>query len=235
MKSLLKNPFANLNQKDWIIYGCSICFIIVSVLIANEINYFRVFATFIGATALIFISKGNAWGQILMTVFCFMYAYTSYKYKYYGEVLTYLLMSLPISFVSIFEWLKNPYKKGENVVKISKLSLCSFIFMVLLTLVVTVVFYFVLKYFKTPNLLISTISVSTSFLAAYMLLKRISYYAIGYALNDIVLIILWIMACVEDISYLSVVICFAMFLINDLNGFFSWHAREKKQNEEQIS
>ncbi len=231
MRSLLKNPFALLNVKDWIVYGCSILIIIISVIISKEINYFRVGATFLGATALIFIAKGNAWGQILMTVFCFMYAYTSYEFKYYGEMITYLAMSMPIAFITIFTWIKNPYKKGENVVKISKLSLKEVLLMIVLTIIVTVIFYFVLKAFETPNLIVSTVSVLTSFLAAYMLLKRNSYYALAYAVNDIVLIILWILACLTDISYLSVVICFVMFFINDLNGFFSWHSRERKQCE----
>ena len=44
-----------------------------------------------------------------------------------------------------------------------------------------------------------------------------------------VLIILWILAAVEDISYLSVIICFVMFLVNDLYGFVSWKRMEKRQ------
>ena len=55
------------------------------------------------------------------------------------------------------------------------------------------------------------------------------YFALAYAANDVVLIILWILAAIEDISYLSVIICFVMFLINDLYGFVSWKQMEKQQ------
>lgn len=44
-----------------------------------------------------------------------------------------------------------------------------------------------------------------------------------------VLIVLWVFASAEDIRYLSVVICFAAFLINDLYGFVSWRSMEKRQ------
>ena len=44
-----------------------------------------------------------------------------------------------------------------------------------------------------------------------------------------VLIVLWILAARENISYLSVIICFVMFLVNDLYGFVSWKRMEKRQ------
>ena len=72
----------------------------------------------------------------------------------------------------------------------------------LLALVVTVLFYFILKALNTANLFFSTLSITTSFVASYLTFLRSPYYAIGYSANDVVLIILWILASVEDISYL---------------------------------
>jgi nicotinamide riboside transporter PnuC len=34
----------------------------------------------------------------------------------------------------------------------------------------------------------------------------------------------------EDLSYLSMLICFVMFLVNDLYGFFSWMRMEQRQS-----
>ena len=58
--------------------------------------------------------------------------------------------------------------------------------MFLLAAIVTVVFYFILKAFNTNNIIPSTISVTTSFVAAYLTYRRSPYFAIAYALNDIV-------------------------------------------------
>ena len=77
--------------------------------------------------------------------------------------------------------------------------------MCVLGIVTTLVFYFILSAFDTPNLLFSTLSVTTSFMAAYLTFLRSPYYGVGYGLNDIVLIILWILASIEDISYLPMV------------------------------
>jgi hypothetical protein len=52
---------------------------------------------------------------------------------------------------------------------------------------------------------------------------------LAYAANDIVLIVLWILASFENISYLSVTICFALFLVNDIYGYISWRKMEQRQ------
>ena len=46
----------------------------------------------------------------------------------------------------------------------------------------------------------------------------------------IILIILWILASIKDNSYLCVVVCFIVFFINDLYGFFNWKLMNKNQN-----
>lgn len=71
-----------------------------------------------------------------------------------------------------------------------------------LTIIIIVIFYFILKVFNTKNIIPSTISVTTSFIAVYLTFRRSSFYAIGYATNDIVLIILWALPTMENIAYL---------------------------------
>ena len=99
----------------------------------------------------------------------------------------------------------------------------------MLSAVVTVVFYFILKAFGTANLLPSTISVTTSFLAVYLTARRSPLFAVAYAANDLVLIVLWGLAVLEDPSYLSVVVCFVMFFANDIYGFINWSRMRRRQ------
>ena len=67
-----------------------------------------------------------------------------------------------------------------------------------------------------------TVFVATSFIAASLTLLRSSLYGLGYAANDIVLIIMWIMATVDDPLYLPMIVCFSVFFINDCYGFINW-------------
>lgn len=225
----MKNPFRELNKLEWIIYISSLIVVTISNFISGQVDFINFTGTIIGVTALIFIAKGNVFGQVLSVFFGVLYSIAAIRYRYYSEIITYLGMTAPLAIISIITWLKNPYKKGENVVKIRLLTIKEGVFLFVLTALVTVVFYFVLKHLKTPNLLVGTVSIATSFMASYLMVRRISYYAIAFMCNDVVLIVLWILASVDDLTYLSMVACFTAFLVNDLYAFTCWKLREKKQ------
>ena len=101
--------------------------------------------------------------------------------------------------------------------------------MILSCTAVTALFGYILCLLNTPNLAVSILSIVTSYLASYLMMCRISLYALAYAANDVVLIILWILASMDNIAYLPMIACFLMFLANDIYGFLSWKKREKKQ------
>lgn len=211
----------------WILSAVTIT---ISFLLFDRTNYLTLIASLIGVTSLIFNAKGNPFGQLLMVIFSVLYGIISCSFSYYGEMITYMGMTGPMAFFALVSWLRNPYKGKKSQVKVNSINRKEAWFTVLLTAAVTAVFYFILKYFKTANLFFSTVSVTTSFAAVYLTFRRSPYFALIYALNDIVLIILWVYASLSDITYLSVVICFIMFLVNDIYGFVSWLNMEKKQN-----
>lgn len=226
---MLQNPFRSLRKREWTLWGVSLFLVLLSNILCGQVDAVNLAATTLGVTALIFIARGDVWGQILTVIFSILYGIISYRFRYWGEMITYLGMTLPIAMMSIITWLKNPYEQGKNEVRIAKMSGGGAALMWFLALSVTAVFYFILRAFDTPNLIPSTVSVATSFLACYLLMMRNSHYALFYAMNDVVLIVLWVLASVTDLSYLPMVVNFLMFLLNDMYGFISWKKREKKQ------
>ena len=214
---------------ELILWSSSVLFILVSFLIFDRTNYMTLTSSLIGVTSLIFNAKGNPFGQLLMIIFSILYGVISFSFAYYGEMITYLGMTAPMALFALVSWLKNPYKGNRSEVKVNRIKSREIVFMLALSVVVTIVFYFILVYFNTANIVPSTISVTTSFIAAYLTFRRSPYFALAYALNDIVLIVMWTMATLTDISYLSVIICFAMFLINDIYGYMNWLKIEKRQ------
>ncbi len=209
----------------------SLTLIVASFLIFDRENYFNMIASLIGALALIFCAKGNPFGQVLMIIFASLYVYIAWIIRYYSEVITYLCMTLPMAIISLISWLKNPFEKGKMEVKVNILSKKEFVFSFVLSAIVMVVFFFILRAFNTANLIVSTISIFTSFLACYLTFRRSEYFALAYACNDIVLIVLWTIATISSIDYLSVVICFLVFLFNDLYTFINWRKIKKRQTE----
>ena len=149
-------------------------------------------------------------------------------------MITYMFMTAPIAAMSVYTWIKHPEEKGKREVSIARLSLRKAVMLCIAAVIVTVIFYFILRYFNNANLFFSTISITTSFLASALMLFRSSAYALAYGANDIILIILWVMASLEDTAYLPMVMCFAMFLANDIYGFYSWQKRKKLQEEKRL-
>ena len=225
----MKRLFNYFTRFEIVLWTSSVLFILVSFCIFDRENYMTLIASLIGATFLIFNAKGNPIGQLLTMVFGLLYGIISYGFDYYGEMITYLGMTFPMAFIALVSWLKNPYKDNKAEVKVNRLPKKEIPFMITLTVIVTVIFYFVLRYFNTANLVPSTLSVTTSFIAVYLTFRRSPYFALAYAMNDVVLIVLWILASITDISYLSVVICFVVFFVNDMYGFINWRRMEKKQ------
>ena len=183
----------------------------------------------VGVTSLIFNAKGNPFGQFLMVIFSLLYGIVSFTFSYYGEMITYLGMTMPMAIFALISWLRNPYNGNKAEVKVNTIGEKEMVLMWLLTAIITVMFYLILEHFNTANILPSTLSVTTSFLAVYLTFRRSPYFALAYAANDIVLIILWILASLYDVRYVSVVVCFVAFLVNDIYGYLSWQKMKKRQ------
>ena len=217
----------NLKKHEIGLWIVSLLAIIMSFIIFKNKDYLSLLVSLIGVTSLIFLAKGDFIGQILMIIFSLIYGYISINAKYYGEAITYLGMTLPIAVLSLVVWIKNPYSKHE--VKVSEMTVNKYLVLFLLNIIVTVIFYFILKALNTNNLIVSTISISTSFIAASLQAFRNRFYAIAYSLNDLVLIILWTLASVENNNYISLIVCFVMFFINDIYGFINWTIMKNRQ------
>ena len=227
----IKSIINYFTKAEIILWTSSVLLIILCHFIFGNQGALKLCASLVGVTAIIFCAKGNPTGPALMIVFSILYAIISFSFSYYGELITYLFMSAPMSTFSLISWARNPHKKGEVEVSVGKLTRLDSVLMPTLCVAVTVIFYFLLGYFNTANLLTSTFSVSTSFAAAYLSFRRSPYYALAYMFNDIVLIILWVLASFSDVSYLSVIVCFVLFLANDTYGFINWKRMEKRQKK----
>ena len=104
MKKLL-NYFTKFEIGLW---NSSVLIIVATFIIFEEKDYLTLIASLIGATFLILNAKGNPLGQFLTIVFSLLYGIISYRFDYYGEMITYLCMSMPIATIALISWLKNP-------------------------------------------------------------------------------------------------------------------------------
>ncbi len=220
------NELSRFEKALWIV---SVIAVVLSSAFSGFGDPLSTIASLIGVTALIFVAKGYDIGQVLTIVFALFYGFISFFFRYYGEMITYIGMSTPMAAVAAIEWLKNPYKDTKEV-KIKKMTVGTLILLFSSCALVTFVFYFILKAIGNASLLVSTISVTTSYLASALTFLRSPYYALAYAANDLVLIVLWVIASLSDFSCIPMTVCFVMFFANDMYGFFNWKRMAKKQS-----
>ena len=212
---MLKRFIGYFTKSELLLWGLSAAFVLVSFFLFDRSNYLSLCASLIGVTYLIFNAKGNPVGQVLVIVFSLLYGAISYSFSYYGEMITYIGMTMPMAVLALISWLKNPYGGNKSEVTVGGIGKTEI--------------YFILRAFHTANIIPSTLSVTTSFIAVYLTFRRDPFYALAYAANDIILIILWTMASLTDTKYISVVVCFLVFLVNDIYSFFSWQKMKKRQ------
>ena len=211
------------------LWSSSAVFILLSFFLFDRENYLTLCASLVGVTSLIFNAKGSPIGQFLMIVFSLLYGVISYTFAYYGEMITYLGMTMPMAFFALITWLNHPYHGNKAEVAVNTIGRGENVYMWIGAVAVTALFYFILEYFNTSYLIPSTISVTTSFLAVYLTFRRSPYFALAYAANDVVLIVLWVLASLCDTRYVSVVVCFAAFLANDVYGYVNWQRMKIRQ------
>lgn len=229
MNNRLKNLRDYFTRLEITLWTSSVLLILISFCIFDRENYLTLLASVIGVTSLIFNAKGNPFGQFLMVLFSLLYGIISFTFSYYGEMITYLGMTMPMAVFALVSWLRNPYQGNRSEVQVNTISNRETSLMFAATVLVTGGFYFILAHFHTANIVPSTVSVTTSFLAVYLTFRRSPYFALAYAANDVVLIILWTLASMQDIRYISVVVCFTAFLLNDIYGFISWQQMKQRQ------
>ena len=229
-KVVFTNPFKNLRPFDYVIWTVSVIVNTVAFGITHWQDPMAYVSAIIGVTALIFCAKGHVIGNIITVFFAILYSIVSYFFRYYSELITYAFMTAPISIMAIISWLRNQFGESGQV-KVATLTKKKCLVMLILTCAVTISFYFILRALGNPNLVVSTLSITTSFLACYLVFLRSHWYAVAYAANDVVLIVLWVLATIDNIAYMPMATCFVMFLINDVYAFICWCKMRKNQRK----
>lgn len=222
----------SLSRFEWGLWLLSAAIVTGSFLLFGAADVLTIIASLIGVTALIFVAKGHALGQLLTIVFAVLYGVISFRVRYYGEMITYLGMSAPMAGLALVTWLRNPYRDSSEVA-VHRLTHREVLLLLPLTALVTAAFWFILRAMGNAALAVSTLSVTTSFLASYLTAVRSPYYALAYAANDLVLIVLWLISALTNASSVPMVACFSMFFLNDMYGFINWRRMERRQRAEE--
>ena len=178
-------------------------------------------------TALL-LAKGKYSCYIIGIISTFFYAYVSYTNSYYGEIIISMFCTLPLMIVGLINWLKN--QDDTNTVIIKEITKKELIIVLLSQVIMFSGYYYLLKYFNTSNLFVSTLSIVASLIATYLTARRSEYGFIGFIINDLILITLWGLPVINgNLNLIPVLLCPVLLLINDIYGVYNWKKLKELQ------
>lgn len=179
-------------------------------------------------TALL-MAKGKVECYLVGFVSIFFYGIVSYNQGYYGELLITAFLTFPIMIIGIRSWLKHQDEK-DDVVMINSLSRPEIVISFASQLLLFWLYYFILKFFNTDLLIISSLSVVTSVLASYFEARRSELSLYCYVANDFVIITLWIIPIIGgDTELVPVLVGPLLLLVNDIYGSINWSRMKRRQ------
>lgn len=217
----INNYLKGWNKFETIIFYASVC-LILGLGVGLKCDLLTTIVAFLGFFSALNQAKGNVLGQFTGVVLAILYSIVSYRNRYFGEVIVYLIVILPLYIWGIFSWLRNRDKKTEKV-KQNVLSSREWFMLLGGSVVLFILLYQMLRYFNTSQLFVSTLSMIINISATYLLVRRSKYSFIFYIFNAIILLVLWGIPVING-DYLLIPMVFdgILLLINDIYGFKSW-------------
>ena len=192
-------------------------------------NLSTTISSIIGIVAALLLAKGKNLGQIFGILLVILYSFVSYVNRFYGEVIIYLCIMLPMYIIGLISWLKHQNSK-TNIIYVNKIVIQEWIIISIVSVISFIGIYFLLKLFNTSELVISSLSVVSSLYAIYLGVRRSKYSFYFYIINDFILIMLWGIPVVSGtLSLIPMVFNPIVNLINDSYGIYNWNKLEQVQ------
>jgi len=233
----MRQGFIHRYFKGWnwfeITYLCVVIVlpIIVGVLLRSSI--LQIITTIIWLVVSILLAKGKPEGTVLDLVACILYPIVAFQQALYGEVITQLFVILPLCIYAVFSWLRNRRrddKKGEVAI-IKKINWKEVFIVVTAQVIMGIGYFFLLQFFGTSFLWLSTILMAVVVFSQYFMARRCMIGYVGFVITDFLQIAIWILVAVTfDVSSAVMVIVPAMLLITDVYGIIEWRKLYKTQN-----
>ena len=219
--------------KDWtnfekvLLFGSIIIVGLVGILFKSDL--LTISCSIVGIITALLLAKGKNLGQVFGLLITILYSIVSFKNKYYGEVLIYSLLMLPMYIIGIITWINHKNEK-TNSVEINSINKKEWVIVSIVFVGVFICIYYLLKAFNTNELVVSTISVLASLFAVYLQIRRSKYSFSFYMVNDVILMFLWGIPVVRGSFILfPMLLNPTINLINDTYGFYNWKKTEKIQ------
>ena len=227
-----------MNIKNWkigeIVFLCltTLASILTFALVKNR-NWLAFSCSIVGIVSMFFFSKGFVIAPILGVIYDAFYIAVAATQRFWGEVIIFAGIMLPVELASIFNWFKNKNKDNPALVTSNKISKKEWFILGSVIIASTVGLFFVLQALGTNQLVINTLSLAANGAGVYLMFRRNKYYSLAYCIDDLVSIVLWAMAvATAGVQFLPSLVCMISFALIDFYGFVVWTKKDKQAQQQ---
>lgn len=213
--------------KDWKSFEIALLLISVIAICVSTIicksGILTCVTSLAGVLCALLQAKGKIISQWIGLAEVMLYSILSYQNDYYGEVIIYVLVVFPMYLYGVISWITHKNEETDTV-NSNQIAKQEWIMLSFGSIFGFVGLYYVLKYFDTSQLIVSSLSMVTSLLATYLIVRRSKFSFLFYVANDIILVILWGIPILQgDFSLMPILIEPVILLINDSYGWKNWN------------
>lgn len=154
------------------------------------------------------------------------YSLISLQNQLFGNLVLYLLYYFPMQIVGIFKWKKHLKKGAQEIIK-TKLSDKERILYTTISIISSIVLYFILKYFNDLSPLIDSITSILSIVGLILTVKRcIEQWYVWFIVNGLSTI-MWIKAYLHGSNCFATIIMWATYFVLSIYFLHTWKKEVK--------
>jgi len=205
----------------------------ITLGIIFQSSLLQISASSVTMIASLLFAKARIEGYVVSLIGMVLFGIVAFNNRLFGEVGVLIFFGLPAQIAGFISWTKALTKIEDNKpakIQIRRTSLKEISILALICGVLGIGLYFLLAAIDTNLLLLSTISVVFTVFGTILMIRRSHFGTLGFALNDISNILLWLMiVLLGDMTAVVMIVQPIMLLVNNTYGIFEWRKLLKIQ------
>ena len=196
----------------------------VILTIVFNLNWITLIACLSSICYIVFLSDRNLLNFIIGFISSTTYIIVAFNARLYGEVIFYLIIDLPMIFISYFMWKK--HLESSLRVNAKKMNMKQVLVVILISIASVVGYSFLLKAIGGVNCVVDAISTVVSFIATLLMAKRYREQWIMWLVVYIVSVIMWI-TTFDLLMLIMSISC----LVSCIIGYINWSINARKDKD----
>ena len=220
---------------DWFLIAGVIASNIIYSALSGNVDIVGSVAGIAGVLCVVLVAKGNIWNYLFGIINVSIYAYISYKAALYGDAALNALYYVPMQFIGWWQWRRrgaavSEAEAGDNGVQVKarRFTWNQRAVLFICCAVAVVAVGFVLRHFGDPQPFKDSTTTVLSIVAQALMALAFMEQWMLWIITNVVSVVMWCICVSRGEAHAGVmVIMWAFYLLNSINGLRVWKRLSK--------